>query len=205
MTAATSVPSVIRSGQIIRRAGIGDVEAIRELAESALTSANWPATAYRDYCCGAEREGDTQAKVLFVAVQNTQHTGGRVIGFAAFSAITEAGIGECELENMAVKAEWRKRGVGGRLLAAGLLWCRTWAPAATLADSSGEYPADGHGSPGVTTGCGLWLEVRASNREAAAFYERAGFVVVGRRPAYYMQPTEDAILMRKVFDISTAC
>jgi len=41
-----------------------------------------------------------------------------------------------------------------------------------------------------------YLEVRASNHGAIAFYEQVGFVACGRRPHYYRHPTEDAILLR---------
>ena len=40
------------------------------------------------------------------------------------------------------------------------------------------------------------LEVRASNLPALAFYRAAGFVESGKRPRYYAEPVEDAILMR---------
>jgi [ribosomal protein S18]-alanine N-acetyltransferase len=40
------------------------------------------------------------------------------------------------------------------------------------------------------------LEVRASNRAALAFYRSAGFVQTGIRRAYYVDPVEDAVLMR---------
>lgn len=39
------------------------------------------------------------------------------------------------------------------------------------------------------------LEVRAANRAARALYRKAGFRVVGRRPAYYRAPPDDAVLM----------
>ncbi|MGH9862466.1 MAG: GNAT family N-acetyltransferase, partial [Candidatus Acidiferrales bacterium] len=39
-----------------------------------------------------------------------------------------------------------------------------------------------------------WLEVRASNENALAFYTALGFVEAHRRPQYYRQPTEDAVL-----------
>jgi [ribosomal protein S18]-alanine N-acetyltransferase len=38
--------------------------------------------------------------------------------------------------------------------------------------------------------------VRASNRAALAFYRCAGFVETGTRRAYYVDPVEDAVLMR---------
>lgn len=38
------------------------------------------------------------------------------------------------------------------------------------------------------------LEVRESNGVAQRLYERLGFETVGRRPNYYQQPPEDAIL-----------
>jgi ribosomal-protein-alanine N-acetyltransferase len=43
---------------------------------------------------------------------------------------------------------------------------------------------------------GIMLEVRASNRPALELYRRLGFVETGRRPRYYHDPVEDAILMR---------
>lgn len=40
------------------------------------------------------------------------------------------------------------------------------------------------------------LEVRAGNKAAQGFYRFLGFVEEGRRPGYYADPVEDAILMR---------
>ena len=41
----------------------------------------------------------------------------------------------------------------------------------------------------------ITLEVRASNGAAIALYEGCGFVQVGRRPRYYTNPPEDALVM----------
>jgi len=41
--------------------------------------------------------------------------------------------------------------------------------------------------------------VRASNRPALAFYRSAGFGQAGLRRAYYIDPIEDALLMRLHF------
>ncbi|MBR4017575.1 MAG: ribosomal protein S18-alanine N-acetyltransferase [Oscillospiraceae bacterium] len=43
----------------------------------------------------------------------------------------------------------------------------------------------------------LLLEVRVSNASAIALYEKLGFVQVGRRPKYYHNPREDALILRK--------
>jgi len=42
-----------------------------------------------------------------------------------------------------------------------------------------------------------WLEVRASNEGAIRFYQSLGFTVCGRRPRYYRDPEEDAVLMAR--------
>jgi ribosomal-protein-alanine N-acetyltransferase len=42
----------------------------------------------------------------------------------------------------------------------------------------------------------VMLEVRAGNKAAQGFYRFLGFAEEGRRPAYYADPVEDAILMR---------
>ncbi len=44
---------------------------------------------------------------------------------------------------------------------------------------------------------GLMLEVRASNAPAIALYTKLGFTQAGRRPNYYHNPKEDALILRK--------
>lgn len=43
----------------------------------------------------------------------------------------------------------------------------------------------------------LFLEVRASNSGAIALYRTLGFEQVGRRSNYYLDPREDALILRK--------
>lgn len=85
--------------------------------------------------------------------------------------------GETDMMNVAVTAEFRRRGIGEQLVNA-------------LVD---ELKAlESHS---------LTLEVRASNTPAQALYEKLGFREVGRRPKYYQNPREDALILRKEWEL----
>ena len=47
----------------------------------------------------------------------------------------------------------------------------------------------------------LTLEVRASNMPAIGLYEKMGFLEAGRRKNYYRNPREDALILRKEWEI----
>ena len=47
----------------------------------------------------------------------------------------------------------------------------------------------------------LTLEVRASNEPAQMLYEKLGFSQIGRRPNYYRNPREDALILRKEWEM----
>ena len=47
----------------------------------------------------------------------------------------------------------------------------------------------------------LTLEVRASNEPAKKLYEKLGFCQIGRRPNYYRNPREDALILRKEWEL----
>ena len=47
----------------------------------------------------------------------------------------------------------------------------------------------------------LTLEVRASNHPAIALYESLGYLQVGCRPNYYHKPKEDALILRKEWNL----
>lgn len=162
---------------IVRRGCAADLGRVLAIEQESATAAHWGQQDYMPYCLAGPEEGRTVAKALFVA-RKTQSQ--QILGFAAFQVILAAG--ECGLENMGVEEDWRRRGVGRRLLAAGLLWCRGWR--AVPENVSGQDDC-------------LWLEVRASNGAAIGFYRQAGFVEVGRRISYYSQPEEDALQMSK--------
>ncbi len=168
---------------IVRRAGPADVDAVVTLAEAASTAAHWPRTAYDAYGMALPQEDSIPAKALFIACMCAWPGQiAEIVGFIALSALltTDSAqiASECELENMVVAEPWRRQGVGQRLVAAGLLWC------------------------GAQLGSVLRLEVRASNVAAIALYELGGFAVAGRRPAYYSQPVEDAVLLQKALHTS---
>lgn len=81
-----------------------------------------------------------------------------------------AGTGE--VLNLAVAPEFRRRGIGGALLQAGI---------ATLRRRKADE---------------VFLEVRESNISAQTLYLGYGFRPVGQRAAYYRNPKEDALVLR---------
>ena len=77
--------------------------------------------------------------------------------------------GEGYLTNVATLPEYRKQGIAKALIERAL-------------ENEMEF---------------LTLEVRESNLPAINLYEKLGFAEVGRRPKFYREPDEDAILMTK--------
>lgn len=80
-------------------------------------------------------------------------------------------VDEAHVGTIAVEREYRRQGIGRRLLAHGLLAAR---------------------AEGMTTSL---LEVRRGNLAAQKLYEDFGFTVAGIRPRYYHDNGEDAVLM----------
>jgi ribosomal-protein-alanine N-acetyltransferase len=92
-------------------------------------------------------------------------------GSLAGIVIGRVAADEFEILNLAVGKSRRRRGVGTRLVTAALDFARI---------------------AGAKQG---FLEVRASNEIAMAFYARIGFRFCGRRRNYYRNPAEDAVLL----------
>jgi ribosomal-protein-alanine N-acetyltransferase len=131
---------------------------MRELTAQAPDAVHWETETYQ----GLFRVG-ALPRLLLVLEEATQ--------VAAFIIALCCGS-EWEIENIAVKSDARRHGLGDRLV--GELLARATAGGAEA----------------------VFLEVRESNRAARKLYEKKGFLEVGRRPAYYSDPPEDAILYR---------
>jgi len=92
---------------------------------------------------------------------------GQLVGFVVVGC---AG-GVAEVESIAVAEAERRRGVGRALCSEAIAWAR------------GRAAQE------------IELEVRASSGGALALYGSLGFIEKGRRPGYYRDPTDDAVLM----------
>lgn len=92
---------------------------------------------------------------------------GEVVGYCATWLLCD----EIHINNLAVLPAWRRRGIGRTLLTHVLRVGRQ------------------QGARRAT------LEVRESNQAALALYHAVGFVVCGRRPRYYTNPVEDALIL----------
>lgn len=95
--------------------------------------------------------------------------GDTVVGYIGSQTVLD----ETDMMNVAVHPDHRRKGIGECLVGA-------------LIDE-----LKGLGSTSLT------LEVRASNEPAKHMYEKLGFLRSGRRPNYYRNPKEDALILRK--------
>ena len=94
-----------------------------------------------------------------------------LVGYIGVQTVLDEGY----INNVAVRPEYRRRGIASALIS-------------LLIEQGREI--------GLAF---LTLEVRASNEAAIAVYEKLGFTPVGRRKNYYEKPREDAILMTIFF------
>lgn len=92
---------------------------------------------------------------------------GNVVGYIGSRIVLD----EADITNVAVRPQYRRRGIGLKLVTIMLGLMKHMGVASVL------------------------LEVRESNLPAQNCYAQAGFTVVGRRKNYYELPKEDALLM----------
>jgi ribosomal-protein-alanine N-acetyltransferase len=93
---------------------------------------------------------------------------GKAVGYLLASALAPEG----ELFRIGVHPEYRRQGIGGRLME--------------------RFIAE---AKGLTCDL-LFLEVRSKNESAISLYRRCGFSDCGLRKKYYHQPEDDALLMK---------
>jgi [ribosomal protein S18]-alanine N-acetyltransferase len=152
---------------IVRRTVFEDLKPIKKIEQETLLS-SWT-------------EADLDAlmnnpEAITLSVSDSEN--GKIAGFLLARLITSAR--EAEILNFAVRPEYQRKGVGGRLL--------------------GELISELKNREFTT----LWLEVRASNRKAQKFYLKNGFIKAGVRRFYYRNPVEDAFVLKLDLEVALA-
>ena len=99
--------------------------------------------------------------------------GDDVVGYIGSQTV----LGESDIMNVAVAPGYRRQGIAEAL----------------LLELEGTLMKDGVYS--------LTLEVRPSNDAAIELYRKLGYLEVGRRPGYYHRPKEDALILRKEWEL----
>ena len=99
--------------------------------------------------------------------------GEQVLGYVGSQTVLD----ESDMMNLAVDPAFRRRGIARALVCALMEQLRK-----------------------MGSRC-LTLEVRDSNGPSRALYAKLGFAEVGRRRGYYRDPREDALILRKEWEI----
>ena len=97
----------------------------------------------------------------------------KVIGYVGSQTV----LGETDMMNIAIHPDYRKQGIATELIVSLIQ---------ALTDRSSHS---------------LMLEVRSSNDPAKTLYAKLGFEVVGVRKNYYRNPREDALILRKEWEV----
>src|SRR6266542_4822201 len=194
-----------RPGQIaVRVAGLNDLPQLMAISQAAAFSARWTEQQWRDIFltqitprlawiawesvrvpgeisggangvsdlihaadAGPPAAGPSLSAAGAVTRSRPRPASSAAVGFL----VAQCGGPEWELENMAVLPAFRRRGVGSALLAVLLAEARARQAERIL------------------------LEVRPSNLPAIRLYGQGGFQRLARRPGYYREPVEDALVM----------
>src|SRR4051812_49086781 len=150
---------------LIRPAKAEDLPAMQAIEKHSATAAHWSEADYQKIFDSPELQTDWRRIAL--AIEETE----KLQGFLVAQTVG----GEWEIENVAIAADARRRGLGTRLVGALLDMARA------------------HGATAV------FLEVRESNHAARALYGKWAFLESGRRKGYYHHPEEDAIVFKFTF------
>ena len=103
-----------------------------------------------------------------IALVAAEESAAQIMGFVIACCAED----EWEIENVVVASEKRRGGMGSALVRELVQEARRSGANAVL------------------------LEVRESNAAACLLYEKTGFKQIGRRPDYYRNPPEDALLLK---------
>ncbi len=115
----------------------------------------------------AELQGNNRSLMLVARVSQSLGHKKQVAGYVVARLVTD----ELHINNVAVRPEYRCRGIGTALLR--------------------KVMGQGERLEAKIA----FLEVRAGNTLAQALYQKCGFRGVGRRCGYYSSPIEDALVM----------
>jgi len=126
----------------------------------------WGWAAYYAELQGANRDLMLIARVAPAPIIEHQRIAGYIIA--------RESAGELHINNVAVRDQYRRRGIGSALL---------------------EHIVETAKRLRVEI---AFLEVRSSNKAAQAMYEKHGFRAIARRADYYSDPREDAVVMSLV-------
>ena len=138
----------------------GDIDSVKDIVdiENGVFSQPW-----------SERSGreSLEAGTIFLIAYKDK----KAVGYVGMSAI----VGEGYITNVAVIPEYRRQGIGQRLLESIIELGKK---------ENLEF---------------ISLEVRVSNVKAISLYNKMGFKEEGKRKRFYTQPTEDAIILTRRF------
>jgi ribosomal-protein-alanine N-acetyltransferase len=146
---------------------VADLAEVVALERGIAEAPHWAEAEYAAMVNAARRVDGLIRRCFFVA-----EVEGRLLGFSVGKVIGSGAGAVAELESVAVDGSVRRLGVGRALCEAVVAWCR------------------GRGAEA------LELEVRAGSDGAIALYASLGFTATGGRGGYYLEPVEDAVLMR---------
>jgi ribosomal-protein-alanine N-acetyltransferase len=147
----------------------GDLNDVLATAASSPEAPQWPRSAYVPYLTA---EGaDTSLLRIGLIAADPDSASHDLPGFACATFLRDGLDNDCQLDSMAVHPSHRRRGAGTALLREIFRW----------AHSNGAHR--------------ITLEVRASNTGAITLYRSFGLRPEGRRPRYYADPEEDALLL----------
>lgn len=115
-----------------------------------------------------------RADSVFKIAQNTDK---KIIGFALVRLLvgdSNSSFDSAEILNIAVRRSFQKQGVGQMIFNE------------ILRELESKKIAE------------IWLEVRESNAEAIAFYQKNGFEMRFERKNYYQNPVENALIFQRL-------